>query len=483
MKVRLLAVLIAAFPLGMASGQTATAAREWSNTEGKKITAEYLGSRNGSVVIRMADGKIANIPLAKLSDADKAFVRDNPLAYQEAWKSWPLDVEATTASVDVTETRSGDGVFVYETPHFRFVVDGNLGAPLMKDLAQVFELTYALHTKSPFGILAKPEKDRFEAKLFGKLDTYHMQGGPQQSAGVYKPAEKVFLAPLDLMGVKVDGAVWRRIPRSRCDTTTVIHELTHMLTHDMLITLPTWVNEGYAEYISSIPIEGNAFRISAKKIKEGVIETFVQDYEKWNSTRGGRIEKIGPADRQKFLKENLPQLPPVSTVLGITNEKWEATPSASGLHYGSEKYSYDQKMGLYRTSHLIVYYFLHLDGEKGIAKFRRYVSQKQQKAAELDAYKTAYDEYERKMEAFLKLPGVQTLPDGGFRYPRKLTPPEPPKAPFEDAASYANSGIEILFDGETPEVLGAKIQKAVSADLGLNLDFSMKITPKGLFGQ
>lgn len=39
----------------------------------------------------------------------------------------------------------------------------------------------------------------------------------------------------------------------------------------------------------------------------------------------------------------------------------------------------------------------------------------------------------------------------GFRYPRKLTPPEAPKSPFEDAASYANSG--------------------------------MKITPKGVFGQ
>lgn len=478
--------MLAAITLGQASAQqpaTGSFTREWSNTEGRKITAEYLGLRNDSVMIRMADGKIATIPLAKLSDADNVFVRDNPMSYQEPWKAWPSEVETAAPSVDVTETASGNGEFIYETPHFRFRVDGNLGAPLMKDLAQVFELTYSLHTKSPFGLLAKPEKDRFEAKLFGKKQTYLDQGGPPQSAGVYLPKKKAFLAPLDLMGVKVDGSVWRRIPRSRCDTSTVIHELTHMLTHDMLITLPTWMNEGYAEYISNIPIEGNAFRISPKKVREGVIDAFVLDYEKWNSTQGNRIAKIGPVERQKFLKEDLPQLPPVSAVLGITDEMWATTPSGSGLAFRSEKFSYDQKMGLYRTSHLIVYYFLHLDGEKGIAKLRRFVARKQQESVQLLAYTAAYDEYEKKMGAFLKLPGVKSLPDGKFSYPGKLTPPVAPTAPAGAAESTSNSGMELLLDGETPEALGTKIQQAVSNDLGLKPDFGMKITPKSPFGR
>lgn len=481
MKSCLLIGLLAATIHGHTLGQQAATGptlREWSNTEGRKITAEYMGVRTNTVMIRMADGKIVPIPLAKLSEADRTFVRENPLAYRASWKAWPAEVETAAPSLNVTETPAGDGNFIYQTPHFRFTVDGNLGTPLMKDLAYVFELTYDLHSKSPFGILAKPDKDRFEAKLFGKLKTYRDQGGPESTAGVYLPAKKIFLAPLDLMGVRVESSVWRKFPRSRCDTTTIIHELSHMLTHDMLATLPTWVNEGYAEYIANIPIEGNAFRISAKSIREGAVDSFVQDYEKWNSSRGGRIVKLGVADRSKFLKENLPQLPPVSTVLGITDKNWAGTQAGSKNYLPSQKFSYSEKTGLYRTAHLIIYYFLQLDGENGISKLQRYVSMKQQKSTELLAYKAAYDEYERKMETFLKLPGVEVLEDKRIRYPSDLTPPTAPKAPFADADSFAASGMEILFDGESPQALGKKIQDRVSADLGLNLDFSMKINPK-----
>ena len=485
MKGRLQAIFLAALLQGHSPAQQAPAgstARDWSNTEGKKISAEYLGIRGEAVMVRMADGKTVSILLAKLSEQDQAFVRENPLVYQEPWLAWSPEVEKATAIV-VTETPSGKGEFVYETNHFRYHVDGNLGAPLMKDLAYVFELTYLLHLKSPFGLLAKPEGDRFEAKLYGSRQAYWAQGGPQMTAGVYLPKKKVFLAPLDLMGVKVTDSVWRRIPRSRCDTTTVIHELTHMLTHEMLITLPTWFNEGYAEYIANIPIEGDVFRISPKKIREGAIESFVQDYEKSRSRSSGFIPKLGPADRSKFLKENLPELPPVSTVLGITDEKWAATPSGEQFAVPGNsstelrKFSYSQKMGLYRTSHLILYYFLQLDGEKGVSKLRRFVALKQKNSSELIAYKAAFDEYERQMEAFLKLPGVQSLENGQFRYPSNLTPPTAPKLPAADAEAFTNSGMDIIFDGETPEALGLKIQQAVAKDLGLNLDFSMKITP------
>ena len=450
--------------------------REWSNTEGKKITAEYLGVRGDSIIVRMSGKRVVAIPLSKLSDADKAFVSSRPLVYQEEWLSWPEDAETPVKIVDVTETKADGQNYVYQTSHFRFQVDGNLGTPLMKDLAQVFELTYSLHTKSPFGLLAKPKNDRFEARLFGETETYRDRGGPETTAGVYLPKTKVFLAPLDLMGVKVDSGVWRRIPRTQCDTTTVVHELTHMLTHDMLVTLPIWVNEGYAEYIASIPIERDAFRVSGKKIREGVIDRFVLDYEKWCSSSGGRIDNLGRAERLKFIKNKIPKIPPVATVLGITDKKWMATPSKSLRMPGDTKFTYPQKLGLYRTSLLIIYYFLHLDGEKGISKLRRYVMQKQQKAAELADFCAAHEEYQRQMEHFLKLPGVEALEGGRFRYPSNLTPPAAPKPPFKNAEQFAASGMEILFDGETPEALGRKIEQALTNDLGLPLDFSMSIT-------
>jgi hypothetical protein len=134
----------------------------------------------------------------------------------------------------------------------------------------------------------------------------------------------------------------------------IIHELTHMLTHEMLITLPIWFNEGYAEYISSIPIENDVFRASPEKIREGTIETFILDYEKWKSGRG-KIVKLGPADRSKFLKESLPAIPPVSSVLGMSDTTWEALSPQFTLSVRSSKFSYEQKMGVYRTCQLILY--------------------------------------------------------------------------------------------------------------------------------
>jgi hypothetical protein len=429
-----------------------TGPREWSNTEGKMIVAEYLGTKKESVMVRLKDGKIVPILLSKLCEADKSFIRKNPLTYREVWKAWPSEVEMP------------------------MTVDGNLGTPLMKDLAQVFELTYALHQKSPFGLLAKAPGDRFEAKLFGTLQTYQQQGGPPNSAGVYLPKTKTFLAPLDLMGVRVDSSVWRRIPRSRCDTSTVIHELTHMLTHDMLVTLPIWVNEGYAEYIANIPIEGDVFRISGTKIRDGIVDSFVLDYEKWLSGRDGVIRKIGAADRAGFLKENLPKLPSASFVLGITDRNWQ---SYNGPVYSlrGTTFDYAGKMGLYRTAQLIIYYFLHLDGDDGVSKLTRFVSGKRQLSAEIATYRSAFEEYERKMEEFLKLPGVEKLEDGRIRYPGNLKIPEAPKAPV-DVAEIESSGLEILLAGETPETLGKKIEAALIKDLALPLKFGAEVNSR-----
>lgn len=60
--------------------------------------------------------------------------------------------------------------------------------------------------------------------------------------------DKVSLAPLDLMGVQPGPTGWRKGSQADYDPSTMVHELTHMLTHDMLDILPLWVNEGYAEY-------------------------------------------------------------------------------------------------------------------------------------------------------------------------------------------------------------------------------------------
>lgn len=55
-------------------------AREWSNTAGKKIQADFVevkGTEGAEVVVlKLAGGKAYNVPLNQLSDADQAFAKE-----------------------------------------------------------------------------------------------------------------------------------------------------------------------------------------------------------------------------------------------------------------------------------------------------------------------------------------------------------------------------------------------------------------------
>ena len=54
-------------------------AREWSDASGQnKVEAEFVGVKDGNVVLRKPDGKLAQVPLNKLSAADQTFVQSQP---------------------------------------------------------------------------------------------------------------------------------------------------------------------------------------------------------------------------------------------------------------------------------------------------------------------------------------------------------------------------------------------------------------------
>lgn len=449
--------------------------REWTSTEGKVITAAYLGVKGKEVMLKLAGGKVVAVPLTKLSVTDNAYVRENLQPYLPPWSGWPSAAGALMTSITVTETKGQAGDFVYETPHFRFHVDGNLGAPLMKELARVFELTYALQENAPFGLLARPQKDRYEARLYGTTSTYFSEGGPKDSAGVYLPKKRVFLAPLDLMGVRSDGNVWRRMSGGDYDTTTIVHELTHMFTHELLDELPIWMNEGYAEFISNIPIEGNAFKVGADKIREGLLNSLVP--RRGRADNGvARISRITTADRKKFLESGkLPDFCKVSDVLSITDARWSTSNTSTPFASIGSVYDYSTREALYRTSHLILYYFIQIEGAKGVEKLRAFLEENRAKLAVIDAYESARADYERKMEAFFKLPGVTRLEDGGFRYPSNLKPPAAPVAPNVDPEKIRLSGLIMLLDGMTVEDMGRKIESALIDDLGIRINFTRKI--------
>ncbi|MEK7950978.1 hypothetical protein [Luteolibacter soli] len=463
------AMLLALTAAGIGQqGASTTAAREWTNTGGKTIAAEYLGIRGDDVALKLPGGKISFVPLATLSTADNAFVKANRLDYHERWQEWPADASQSMPVLTVEEEASAAGTFTYTTKNFRFYCDVNLGPVLMKDLARTFELTLQLHEKSPFGVLAKPEKDRFEAKLFGTLADYRRAGGPENSAGVYLPAQKVFLAPLELMGVQSGSAGYRKIS-DEYDVSTVVHELTHMLTHEMLDNLPVWMNEGYAEYISSIPIQAKAFKTDKDKIREGVRDLFAMSY--FRSLSDKQKSAWGKEERDKYLQSSdvLP-LYRVVDVLQMTDEEWKT--GSSGANPGIRGMVTINRMPrLYRTAHLIIYYFIQIEGEKGVTKLRKFLEENRRNMDRYEQLRQEFDDYEKAMVAFKSLPGVKELPDGRIQYPGHLTPPKAPTGTPPDLNSLKLGGLKALLDGETPVAVADRIEAALRKDLRINLSF------------
>ena len=467
---------------GLAPGQQAPAqaSREWTSVDGKKITAEFLGVQGTSVALKVAGGQVSLVPLVKLSADDNAFIRKNSFVYHPVWQAWPPDTDYAMRNVPVKEEPGMANSFIYTTPHFRFRSDVNLGTPLMKDLAQVFELTYSLHTKSPFGILAQPKKDLFDAWLFGTTENYMRAGGLPGTAGIYLLKEKVFLAPLEQMGVRPGSAGWRKESGSY-DSSTVIHELTHMLTHDMLNNLPLWVNEGYAEYISNIPIENGSFKTSRENIREGVLNKLVRERE----GASGRGRVVGIGDRVSFQKSGTPTvLRRVAKVLQMTDEEWvtghppgTAPDPLAGIKltpFGTSAGEAAERMRLprlYQTAHLILYYFIQIEGEKGVTKVRRFLNENQKNMAGYLQYVEDIAKYETQMEEFMKQPGVTRTEDGRIRYPSNLIVPQPPEVPFKDPNVLKLGGLGALLGGESANDVGARIEIALMKDLGAKLRF------------
>ncbi|MCW1923670.1 DUF1570 domain-containing protein [Luteolibacter arcticus] len=464
-------LLLALAPAGFGQQEsTNAAARVWTNTGGKKITAEYLGIRGADVALRLPGGKISFVPLAGLSTADNVFVKANRLDYHEKWQTWPANASQAMPGLMVAEETGAAGTFIYTTNNFRFHCDVNLGATLMKDLARTFELTLQLHAKSPFGVLAKPEKDRFEAKLFGTLADYRKAGGPGNTAGVYIPKQKVFLAPLELMGIQSGSAGYRKIS-DEYDVSTIVHELTHMLTHEMLDNLPLWVNEGYAEYIASIPIQAGVFKTDNERIREGVRDVFVMNHLRASTPSGKELPSWSKAERTDYLQGGkIPPLCKVAEVLQTTDEKWKASgPGKQGTAFGGQVHS--RLPQLYRTSHLIIYYFIQIEGEKGVAKIRKFPEENRRNMDRYEQYIQDYEDYQKAMVAFMELPGVTKLPDGRFRYPSNLTPPKVPEGNPPDVNALKFGGLSALLDGESAEVVGSRIESALHRDLGIFLRF------------
>jgi len=397
--------------------------RVWTDSNGRKAEMALVDIEGDTAEFRMSDGRSLKLPLAKLSAADQRFIRG--LEAQGAGatsgnREWPDTVKVDARDIEielVEENPDKQLAYVYRTANFEFHSEADLGIAVMRDVGRVFEATRELLIHAPWNIDPQPPGDRFLAELYETMESYVAAGGPSNSGGVFIPHLEKFMAPFQSLGLKPVGKRYGMSPNY--SVATLVHELTHQMMREWLPVLPPWFVEGSAEYTSSFPYNAGKFRC-------GGIKTGLKDYVKERMSQG--------------LPPNVDK---VDALLTMTNTRWQEV-AASGYRAQSE---------LYYDSFLLLYFFMHLDGEgKPFWKWLDAVR----------ATKRELDDYARAMEAFVKQEDVEVNKDGSFFHPPDLKPPSPPdildsRKALETAGS---KHMEILMDGRTAYELKKQIRDA-----------------------
>lgn len=82
-------------------------ARTWTSAAGQKVEAEFVKVEGDNVVMRLADGRTSSFPIARLSEADQAFVKQQAGA-PPAPETKPAPPPATTKPAATASTEKGD---------------------------------------------------------------------------------------------------------------------------------------------------------------------------------------------------------------------------------------------------------------------------------------------------------------------------------------------------------------------------------------
>jgi hypothetical protein len=343
----------------------------------------------------MANGRQAKAALTQLSATDQQYLADW-LKRQPVKFTMPdiVGVDSAKIKAEIVEENEASEKFVYRTEHFEFDSQGKFSISLLREVSRTFEATYELLRQLPWGIDPSPPSGKlFKARLLKNKEEYMKAGGIPNSGGIYKSADETFYAPFESIGLKPFGKGYTKDDDFKADT--LVHELTHQMMHFWLPYLPNWVVEGTAEYTENLPLKAGRFRVSGAK--------------------------GGLKDYTDFLKKRavggMPEPYPLDKLFKITNEEWGYTlaqdPTVSRR--------------MYFTSYLLVYYFMHIDGNGDSQRFIRF---------------------------FREVDSVRKAAGGTYRRPS-----EP---------DYQNKILGILLDGRSEEELMKQIRSAY-IKLGIRL--------------
>ncbi len=323
-------------------------AREFTNSQGKKIEATLKGVEGESAVLEM-NGKTFNVPMNSLSEADQLYITEweanqesemeedaSEAANTDNWDAeWPRLV-STDVSPEIEVIQENDEGYIYASPHYEFHCDVRLNASLVKKFAVLFEATNLFMREMPLSMGKAYREKRHKILLFETKQAYIQAGGPPSSAGVYMGGKDVIMVPLTSLGVKKVGSGYMYDYGG--SNKTLPHEITHQLTDRAYYKARGWFSEGLAEYVGTTPYRSGKFQVD----DVGALKDYVTAYGE--DGNGGRAigEDINMPDVKEWMMQS-----------------YDSFLSNPQVNYG---------MGA-----LVTYYFFHMDGERDAARIKNFL--------------------------------------------------------------------------------------------------------------
>lgn len=270
----------------------------------------------------------------------------------------PAPADMTLREVPLPPGEKGK---LYESDNYSFRTPCELSPDGQKMIAQIFECTNAANTAIG-KVLPVPrtegsrEGKKYPVELVRNDSAYHAAGGPAGSSGVFQHAMRIpvingvpqnqgpkteamiaqerVLVPFTSLGLDEQGRLATK--GKDINTHTLVHEITHQ--NFVLNNLPITMNEGWAEYVGYVPYIGTELDFDRG------FSLILHEAKKYAGT--GALDF--PFSLEEFLTMDQ------ETMYGFMNQG------------GNSR-------NTYLLSCMLVAYFVHLDGKKGIDSLRTYM--------------------------------------------------------------------------------------------------------------
>ena len=342
-------------------------AEPWTMDGDKPIPGTFLGLEKGKMVFELGDKRRAALDLSRLSPESL-----------EDLRKWHSGKTSSTALLAPPRWSARDGVraiaietkskgpekWIFETPHFIFELDAPVDSAAFRKLAMIAEATFNRVNSLPVRIPpAPPEKNRI--LVFNEQDAYLKAGGNNTSAarflGNRGNSRGAVIASFESFGLKAPDEN-RRLATGEASR-LLVHEIGHQLVAEAMPFLPTWLNEGFAEYVALVPCTNGVFESSPAQ-RLAAIRNRIDHYKRMDLEWFGIPPFLeSKAGGGKNAGSDLADwLVPLEELLGnprLIDESLRTGDSLT-LHRA------------YLTSMLLTHYFFHFEGDRQGRNIRAY---------------------------------------------------------------------------------------------------------------